>query len=45
MTDENLAKVEPVLAGWLPLVKVYDSDSPKTAPAQWRRRHRRGLGR
>ncbi len=31
MTDENLAKVEPVLAKWLPLVKVYDSDSPKTA--------------
>ena len=24
-------KVKPVLAKWLPLVKVYDSDSPKTA--------------
>ena len=31
MTKENLAKVRPVLAKWLPLVKVYDSDSPKTA--------------
>jgi spermidine/putrescine transport system permease protein len=31
VSDENLAKVEPVLARWLPLVKVYDSDSPKTA--------------
>ncbi|HEY8898832.1 MAG TPA: spermidine/putrescine ABC transporter substrate-binding protein [Chthoniobacterales bacterium] len=31
VTDENLAKVKPVLAKWLPLVKVYDSDSPKTA--------------
>jgi len=31
VTSENLAKVRPVLAGWLPLVKVYDSDSPKTA--------------
>ena len=30
-TKENLAKVRPVLAKWLPLVKVYDSDSPKTA--------------
>jgi spermidine/putrescine-binding protein len=27
----NLEKVKPVLAAWLPLVKVYDSDSPKTA--------------
>ena len=27
----NLEKVRPVLAKWLPLVKVYDSDSPKTA--------------
>ena len=31
MTPENLAKVKPMLAAWLPLVKVYDSDSPKTA--------------
>ena len=31
VTSENLAKVRPVLAAWLPLVKVYDSDSPKTA--------------
>jgi spermidine/putrescine transport system substrate-binding protein len=31
VTTENLAKVRPVLAAWLPLVKVYDSDSPKTA--------------
>jgi spermidine/putrescine transport system substrate-binding protein len=26
----NLEKARPVLARWLPLVKVYDSDSPKT---------------
>jgi spermidine/putrescine transport system substrate-binding protein len=31
VTDENLEKVRPVIAKWLPLVKVYDSDSPKTA--------------
>jgi len=31
VTDENLTKVKPVLEKWLPLVKVYDSDSPKTA--------------
>ncbi len=31
VTDENLEKVKPILAKWLPLVKVYDSDSPKTA--------------
>ncbi len=31
VTDENLEKVKPVLQSWLPLVKVYDSDSPKTA--------------
>ena len=31
VTDENLAKVKPLVAKWLPLVKVYDSDSPKTA--------------
>ncbi len=31
VTPENLEKVRPVIAAWLPLVKVYDSDSPKTA--------------
>ena len=31
VTKENLTKVRPILARWLPLVKVYDSDSPKTA--------------
>ncbi len=31
ITDENLAKARGVLKDWLPLVKVYDSDSPKTA--------------
>jgi spermidine/putrescine transport system substrate-binding protein len=31
VTKENLEKVRPVLTRWLPLVKVYDSDSPKTA--------------
>jgi spermidine/putrescine transport system substrate-binding protein len=31
VTKENLEKVRPVLTAWLPLVKVYDSDSPKTA--------------
>jgi spermidine/putrescine-binding protein len=30
VTKESLAKVRPVLTAWLPLVKVYDSDSPKT---------------
>ena len=30
MTPENLEKAKPVLAGWLPQIKVYDSDSPKT---------------
>ncbi len=30
VTKENLEKVRPILATWLPLVKVYDSDSPKT---------------
>jgi len=30
VTKENLEKVRPILAKWLPLVKVYDSDSPKT---------------
>lgn len=31
VTPENLAKVKPILERWLRLVKVYDSDSPKTA--------------
>jgi len=31
VSDENLAKVKPILSQWLPLVKVFDSDSPKTA--------------
>ena len=30
VTKENLEKVRPILMTWLPLVKVYDSDSPKT---------------
>ncbi|MBM4265871.1 MAG: spermidine/putrescine ABC transporter substrate-binding protein [Deltaproteobacteria bacterium] len=31
VTPETLEQVKPILAKWLPLVKVYDSDSPKTA--------------
>jgi spermidine/putrescine transport system substrate-binding protein len=31
VTPESLAQVKPILERWLPLVKVYDSDSPKTA--------------
>lgn len=31
VTKENLEKAKGVLAKWLPLVKLYDSDSPKTA--------------
>lgn len=31
VTPESLAKIKPLLQKWLPLVKVYDSDSPKTA--------------
>ncbi len=31
ITKENLEKAKGVLAKWLPLVKLYDSDSPKTA--------------
>ena len=30
VTKESIEGVRPVLAAWLPLVKVYDSDSPKT---------------
>jgi spermidine/putrescine-binding protein len=31
VSDENLNEVRPLLEKWLPLVKVFDSDSPKTA--------------
>jgi spermidine/putrescine-binding protein len=31
VTPQTLAEVKPLLEAWLPLVKVYDSDSPKTA--------------
>ncbi len=31
ITPEALDKVKPLIAEWLPQVKVYDSDSPKTA--------------
>jgi spermidine/putrescine transport system permease protein len=31
VNDASLAEVKPILQQWLPLVKVYDSDSPKTA--------------
>lgn len=31
ITPESLAKVRPVLAQWLKLVKVFDSDSPKNS--------------
>jgi len=31
VTPQTLEQVRPILARWLPLVKVYDSDSPKTA--------------
>ena len=31
ITPANLEKVRPVLAEWIKLVKVFDSDSPKTA--------------
>lgn len=31
LTEENLAKAKPVVAQWTKLIKVYDSDSPKTA--------------
>ncbi|HYD47785.1 MAG TPA: spermidine/putrescine ABC transporter substrate-binding protein [Terriglobales bacterium] len=31
VSDGNLARARTVLERWLPLVKVYDSDSPKTA--------------
>lgn len=31
IASENLQKAKGVLSGWLPLVKLFDSDSPKTA--------------
>jgi spermidine/putrescine transport system permease protein len=31
ITDKSLNKIKPTLEQWLPLVKVYDSDSPKTS--------------
>jgi len=31
VTTDTLAKAKPVLADWIKLVKVFDSDSPKTA--------------
>ncbi|HEY9154528.1 MAG TPA: spermidine/putrescine ABC transporter substrate-binding protein, partial [Opitutaceae bacterium] len=31
LTPENIAKAKPVLAQWMKLIKVFDSDSPKTA--------------
>jgi spermidine/putrescine-binding protein len=30
-SDENLKAMKPLLSEWLPRVKLYDSDSPKTA--------------
>ena len=31
MSDDNLALVKPIMAGWLKQIKLFDSDSPKTA--------------
>jgi spermidine/putrescine transport system permease protein len=31
ITPASLAKARPVIAGWIDLIKVFDSDSPKTA--------------
>ncbi len=31
VTPATIEKIKPILKEWLPLVKVYDSDSPKTA--------------
>lgn len=30
ITPQTLAQAEPLLKGWLPLVKVFDSDNPRT---------------
>ena len=29
VTEANLARARPLIAGWLPLVKVFDSDNPR----------------
>jgi spermidine/putrescine transport system permease protein len=31
INTDNLAKARPVIKSWLPLIRVFDSDSPKTA--------------
>ncbi|MEN9470177.1 MAG: hypothetical protein RL630_1910 [Verrucomicrobiota bacterium] len=31
VSDKNLEKAKGVLSDWIPLIKVYDSDSPKTS--------------
>lgn len=31
VTPDTLAKIKPTLAAWMKLIKVFDSDSPKTA--------------
>ena len=31
VSKDNLRKIRPTLATWIPLVRVFDSDSPKTA--------------
>jgi spermidine/putrescine transport system substrate-binding protein len=31
VTDKNLKQIKPTLQQWIPFIKVYDSDSPKTA--------------
>jgi spermidine/putrescine transport system permease protein len=31
VTPENLEKTKPLLKAWIPQIKIYDSDSPKTA--------------
>ena len=31
VTPENIANVRPILKEWMPRIKLYDSDSPKTA--------------
>lgn len=30
-SDDNIATIKPILAGWFPQVRLFDSDSPKTA--------------
>lgn len=31
ITPENIAAARPLLASWVPMIKLFDSDSPKTA--------------